>query len=132
MAAHNLSKLSQAIKSCVESYGREISAQINDISQTFQDERLTQEQEKLSKSWPLFRPHGLNTIVDDIHYEVRKWLSPCNPDIIHSKSCRNHHNGTSGWFLNGPLEKLIESTSDYAAMLLLQGICEFSTRDGTK
>jgi hypothetical protein len=50
MAAHNLiSKLSQAIKSCVEFYSRDISLQINSISQTFQNEKFTREQEKIGE-----------------------------------------------------------------------------------
>ncbi|XTI92171.1 hypothetical protein V2W45_1421691 [Cenococcum geophilum] len=98
-------KLSQAIKSCVEFYSRDISLQINSISQTFQNEKFTREQEK----------------IDGIHRELREWLSPCNPEIIHSKSCRNHLSGTNGWFLNGPLKRLIENTSDSATMFLLKG-----------
>ncbi|KFY48733.1 hypothetical protein V495_01084 [Pseudogymnoascus sp. VKM F-4514 (FW-929)] len=98
-------KLSQAIKSSVDFYGTELSLQVNSLSQTFHDEKFMREQES----------------INDLHRELHGWLSPCNPEILHSKACGNHHSGTNGWFLNGPLKWLAENKSDSTAILLLKG-----------
>jgi hypothetical protein len=48
MVAH-LSILSQAIKSSVDFYGRDLSLQLSSLSQTFHDEKFTREQKRIGE-----------------------------------------------------------------------------------
>jgi hypothetical protein len=62
MVAHLFSKLSQAIKSSVELHGRELSLQLNTLSQTFHDERFTREQERTGELLASSRLRQTNSV----------------------------------------------------------------------
>ena len=62
--------------------------------------------------------------IDKKHQELLRWLAPVNPEAFHASVCQRHHGGTGGWLLQGPLLKLVESTSDKSTILWLKGKCK--------
>jgi hypothetical protein len=40
---------------------------------------------------------------DQLRESIQKWLSPPDPSLNHNNQCGAHHNGTTTWFLEGPV-----------------------------
>ncbi|KAK3903637.1 hypothetical protein C8A05DRAFT_43162 [Staphylotrichum tortipilum] len=50
-----------------------------------------------------------------------QWLAPVDPGERYIKAIASHHPGTSQWFIDGPLSKLLESPAGQASILWLKG-----------
>ncbi|KAF2118007.1 hypothetical protein BDV96DRAFT_597860 [Lophiotrema nucula] len=100
------SKLSQAIKENIDSFGTSIRLQLDDIAQVLKDTKAAHEQIRV------------NNDLDGL----RQWLSPCQPAVAHSRSCKRHHPGTNSWFVDNYLIGLLNGgSSGLERVILLKG-----------